>query len=105
MNRVECKKPKFRVGEKVEIIASDDFPELIENDPSLVSWVSFEDEGEDSMHSLYKTTSKVKQVDKSLDRDGNTVYAYFLDNGFWWNEHWLASACQSCLSKFLNEIV
>ena len=87
MSKGKCKKPKFRVGEKVEVIASDDFPELIKNDPSLVGWVSYKDEGKDSMHALYKTTSKVKQIKESLNKKGNTVYAYFLDNGFWWNEH------------------
>ena len=103
VSRGKCKKPKFRVGEKVEVIASDDFPELIKNDPSLVGWVSYKDEGKDSMHALYKTTSKVKQIKESLNKKGNTVYAYFLDNGFWWNEHWLRRT-NSSLTNFLNDI-
>lgn len=105
MNKDKCKEPKFRVGQKVEIIASDDFPELIEDDPALLSWVSYEDEGGESMHALYKTTSRVIQIAELLDEKGNTVYAYFLDNNFWWNEHWLAPACQSYVSKYLNELV
>lgn len=97
------KKPKFKVGDTVTFIVSDDFPDLYEDDPGYVGWVSYENKKENSMHACYKETAKIIDVATKYLK-GEPFYVYYSDNGFWWNEHWLRKAnIPSKLSGFLNE--
>ena len=98
-------KPKFKIGDTVKIIISDDFPALIDNDPGNVGWVSYEEEHEYSMHALYNHVGKITNIQKEKSiYDNEPVYIYKVDDSrFWWNENWLDKAKEnSKITLFIN---